>query len=159
MILGYLHKNEITNKALIQIKKTLYLVRIYLKAQLIILSVISLLLVLSFYLLGISDPIAKGIMIGVLDALPFIGTGLILFPWSVIDLIQGNYLSGIAKVLLFIICAILRDVLEPKLMGRKIGVLPILLIMSVYIGARALGIFGIVIGPILLLIVVEANKN
>lgn len=157
-IVDFLHQKECTRKMLQTVKKVSSLAGVFLKAQLIIMSIVTILVITVLLILGVKGAIGKGILIGILDALPFIGTALILFPWAVFDLLNGAYYAAIAKIILFLLCAILRDVLEPKLMSKKIGVLPILMVMSVYIGIQVFGISGIFIGPILLLLVVEAVR-
>ncbi len=120
----------------------------YVKAQIIIMAVIGVLAAVTLGLTGIYNGILWGILAGVLDALPFIGTGIVLIPLTVIQLIQGYYGKAAACLLLYITCAFLRELLEPRLIGRRIGVSPIAVLLSLYAGIQLFGLWGIVKGPL-----------
>ena len=125
----------------------------YLKAQVIIMGVVAVLCALGFWLLG--DPwfLLLGLAVGLLDALPFIGTGTILVPWAVILLIQGNYGSALGHFLLFVITDLTRELLEPKLVGDSLGLHPLLMLASVYLGFFVYGIPGFLLGPLSVMII------
>lgn len=125
----------------------------YLKAQVIIMSVVAILCTLGFWLLG--DPwfLLLGVAVGLLDALPFIGTGTILVPWSLILLIQGSYGSALGHFLLFVVTDLTREILEPKLIGNSLGLHPLLMLVSVYLGFFVYGLPGFLLGPLSILII------
>ena len=75
--------------------------------------------------------------------------------WQVIN---GYYAKAVICVLLYVVCAITREFLEPKLIGEKVGVLPIGILFSVYVGVKLFGIFGIIKGPLALMTIFEVYR-
>lgn len=130
----------------------------YFKAQFLIFLVVTAICIFSLLLCRSSFAIIGGILTGVMDSLPFIGTGIILFPWALIDFIKGDYICAVIKIAAYLLCLVVREVMEPKLLGKKMGVFPVAMVMAVYIGLHIYGIFGIILGPISLLLVVEWLK-
>lgn len=120
----------------------------YVKAQIIIMTIIGVTAALILRIAGIPNGILWGILAGLLDALPFIGTGIVLTPLAVVQLMQGAYGRAGACVLLYVICIFQREMLEPRLIGRRMGVPPIAVLMSLYVGIQLFGVWGIVKGPL-----------
>jgi len=137
------------------VKKVLTAAGTYLRAQLIIMSLISALCVTTLYFLKNPYALLVGILIGFFDILPFIGTGTILMPWAVIELTMGHYKEAAVLLLLFAACSFVRELLEPKLIGKRLGVYPIAVLMAIYVGIRLFGIGGIVLGPVSVLVIYE----
>lgn len=73
---------------------------------------------------GIKHGILWGILAGILDALPFIGTGVVLVPLGMFQILDGNWGRALVCGVLYVVCIFLREVMEPRLIGRKIGVFP-----------------------------------
>lgn len=119
----------------------------YLKAQLIILLIISGICVMGLYFAGNPYALLAGCGIGLCDAMPFLGTGTILIPWAIFEILQGKYMMAAICAAIYAICSLLREVLEPKLIGDKLGMHPLAVIASIYIGLKLYGIWGFVLGP------------
>ena len=129
----------------------------YLKAEatLVLISfIISLigLYILQFTGFNISYPLLMALFIGFVDALPILGSGTVMVPWAAISAINGDFNLGIAIVVLLIIMSVARQVLEPKLVSKNIGVHPIFTLIAMYTGFKIMGIMGLLIGPIVLII-------
>ena len=129
----------------------------YLKAEatLILISfIISLigLYVLQFTGFRIQYPLLMALFIGFVDALPILGSGTVMVPWAIICAINGDFNLGIAIIVLLIIMSVARQVLEPKLVSKNIGVHPIFTLIAMYTGFKVIGIMGLLIGPIVLII-------
>lgn len=92
------------------------------------------------------------LFIGFVDALPILGSGSVMIPWAIICAINGDINLGISIIVLLIIMSIVRQVLEPKLVSKNIGVHPIFTLIAMYTGFKVIGIFGLLIGPIVLII-------
>lgn len=120
----------------------------YVKAQMIILSCIGFLAAVVLLLCGVRHGTLLGILAGLLDALPFLGTGIVLVPIIVIRLIEGEYVTAVVCVVLYLSCIALREYMEPKLIGRRVGMSPLVILISIYVGVRLFGIWGIVEGPL-----------
>ena len=129
----------------------------YLKAEatLVLISfIISLigLYILQFTGFNISYPLLMALFIGFVDALPILGSGTVMVPWAAISAINGDFNLGIAIIVLLIIMSVARQVLEPKLVSKNIGVHPIFTLIAMYTGFKIMGIMGLLIGPIVLII-------
>lgn len=127
----------------------------FMKAQLIIMAIIMAVCAAGFFLLGNPYALLIGIGIGFLDALPVFGTGIVLIPLAIIQLIFRNFLPAAAFLSLYIICSVIREFLEPKLIGKSLGIPSILILVSVYVGIRLFGITGVITGPIAYLLIKE----
>lgn len=130
----------------------------YLKAEatLVLVSfIISLigLYVLQFMGFNIQYPLLMALFIGFIDALPILGSGTVMVPWAILSAINGDINLGIAIVILLIIMSVARQILEPKLVSKNIGVHPIFTLIAMYTGFKVIGIMGLLIGPIVLIIV------
>jgi sporulation integral membrane protein YtvI len=90
-----------------------------------------------------------GSIIALVDAVPLLGTGTIMLPWSLICLLQGDRLEALGLVLIYAAAALTRSLLEPRLVGRQLGLNPLLTLLSLYAGYRIWGVIGMVISPIL----------
>ena len=129
----------------------------YLKAQ-VILIVINFVLVLiglfsfKMFRLNVEYPLLMALLIAFSDALPILGSGTVIIPWAVICAFQGDINLAIALMILFIIISIARQLLEPKVVSNQIGIHPIFTLIAMYTGYKAIGIFGMLIGPIVIII-------
>ena len=130
----------------------------YLKAEVSLILVSFIISVIGLYLLNIFGfdikyPLLMAIFIAFVDALPILGSGTVMIPWAIICAINGNWQLGIAIVVLLIIMSVVRQVLEPKLVSKNIGVHPIFTLIAMYTGFKVIGIIGLLVGPIVLIII------
>lgn len=146
-------------EAAIMLKKLIYLIGAYLRAQIEIILVVSMICFIGFALCGYDYPYVWGIVTGLLDVLPFVGTGVVLLPMAVLQLLMGNEWSAIVLVVTFIVSALSREILEPKLIGARMGVIPIAILLSVYVGAKVFGPAGVIWGPLYMLMLYEIYKK
>ncbi len=119
----------------------------YLKAYSVILLVTFAQLFLGFLVLGVNYATTLAMVIALLDMLPVIGTGTVLIPWAVIAMLAGNTPLGIGLLILFGIITVIREVIEPKLIGSSIGMHPLLTLIAMYAGYRLFGLWGILLLP------------
>lgn len=119
----------------------------YLKAQITILLIISLICIAGLFLTGNSYALLAGMGIGLCDALPFIGTGTIFVPWMLIDILNGKYVLAAVYGILYVVCSFVRQFLEPRLIGDRLGYPPVVILMSIYIGVHVYGAGGVILGP------------
>ena len=130
----------------------------FFKAQGVIMLIISVLCSATLGVTGITGGILLGILAGVLDVLPFIGTGIVLVPLSVWQLLSGEYVRMAVCLILYAVCVVTRELLEPKLIGKRIGVAPVFMLMAIYAGVKLFGIGGIVKGPFALIVIIQILK-
>lgn len=140
-------------------KKLGRMMKTFLKTQSVILCCISLTAGAGLFLSGIREFWFYGLLAGVMDILPFIGTGIVLIPIGVIQILGGNIMKGIIVFATYVICIVIREVLEPRLMGNGLQVSPVAILISVYSGVLFFGIGGVLLGPVTLLILVEAARE
>lgn len=131
----------------------------FLKAQGVILVIIATLASITLSLAGVEGGIFFGILAGFLDMLPFIGTGIVLVPLSVWQLLSGQYGRMAVCLALYGACILVRELLEPRLIGKKMGISPIYILFAVYAGVKLFGVGGIVKGPLALIVVCEILKK
>lgn len=120
----------------------------YLRAQLKLMGVTFLILTAGFLLLRVSYPLLFGLLLAFVDALPVFGTGTILIPWSLLMFLRGNVRCGVGFLLLYGCAALTRQALEPRMVGRHIGLNPLITLMALYVGFRCAGILGMILFPV-----------
>lgn len=121
---------------------------LYLKAQLILILIIVIVCSTGFYFIGISSPILLGVLTGIMDALPFIGTAIVLVPSALLFFLEGEIAKGVVCLILYLICVMVRELLEPRLVGKRLGIFPVVLLISLYAGMKLFGVSGIIKGPL-----------
>lgn len=131
----------------------------FLKAQGVILLIISLLCSVTLGVAGVGGGIFLGILAGFLDMLPFIGTGIVLVPLSIWQLLNGRYVQTVVCLALYGVCILTREMLEPKLIGKSVGVAPVYLLLAIYAGVKLFGVGGIIKGPLSLIVICEIMKR
>lgn len=127
----------------------------YVKTQGILMLITAGICVVGLFILKNSYALLLGMSIAVLDALPFIGVGIILIPWAVLLGIMGKWKLCIGILIIFGLCCLSREFLEPKLMGRQIGMSSLEMIISMYVGIQLFGLAGVILGPVGYLLIVE----
>lgn len=132
---------------------------IFVKAQIVIMILIGVTIGTVLFCFQIGNGILVGAAAGFLDVLPFIGTGVVLIPMALWQLINGFYGKAAVCVILYVVCILIRECLEPKLIGEKIGVYPIAVLISVYAGLRLFGIWGIFKGPLGFVMIEQAYRT
>lgn len=135
--------------------KVAHLIFIFLRAQLVIMTVTALIAGIGFFFLGVENVIFVALLTSFLDVLPFIGTGIVMIPLGLWHLLQGKVFQAVGFVILYAICAFAREYLEPKLIGKKLGIYPIGILFSIYVGIKLYGFIGIILGPITMLLILE----
>ncbi len=130
----------------------------YCKAQIILMFIAFVIMFIGFSVLNVDYALLIALGIAILDALPFFGSGLVLWPWTVIALINGNLSFGIWLIIIYLAVMFMRRFAEPKLVSSGMGMNPILTLMSMYVGYRTLSIGGLILGPIILMIIISFYK-
>ncbi len=126
----------------------------YLRTQAIMMLLIAVLCTVGLLLINNKYALIIGIGIGIFDAFPILGSGLILVPWGIISLFNHDLYSAAVLLTLYLGCQLIRQFLEPKLLGSRIGIKPIYTLMSMYIGLKIFGIAGFILGPLGLVIII-----
>ncbi len=96
-----------------------------------------------FSIFGIENAVLKAAIIALLDIMPILGTGGIMIPWTVISLVLGHTALGLKLLLIYGIVTVVRNYVEPKIVGTQLGLHPIITLVSMFIGLRLFGFWGL----------------
>lgn len=144
-----------TSEVMTEMKKSL---GGYIKAQLIIMSIAFIIVFTGLSILKIEYALLIALGVALLDALPFFGSGAVLIPWSIISFINAEVKIGVGLLIIYLAVIFTRQMVEPKIVSSKIGINPLITLMSMYIGYKLLSFGGMILGPILLVLVISLNK-
>lgn len=131
----------------------------YMKAQASIIGIVIVICTLGLWAFGNPYFLVLGILIGLMDALPFIGTGTVLVPIAVILLFRRQFKLAACYLGLFLLTYIVREFLEPRMIGAKLGIYPFVMVVVVYAGIYLYGTAGVILGPVTLLTVMEVWRE
>lgn len=129
----------------------------YIRAQIILMTICFFELLISFNLLSflkfnLPYPLIFSIIICIIDALPILGAGAVLLPWSLISFATGDIKLGLALLGIYFLVLSVRQMLEPKLISQNLGVHPLVTLISMYSGFKFFGVIGFLIGPVVMII-------
>ena len=116
-------------------------------------------LTIGLLLIGQSNAILLAAIICVIDILPVLGTGAVVIPWALISLFTGNILKAIGLILMYIVITIIRNFLEPKVIGNQVGLHPLITLLSMFCGLRLLGFVGLFGFPLTLIVLNDLYKR
>lgn len=112
-------------------------------------------LCIGFFFLRIEHPVLWAALTCLVDILPVLGTGTILIPWSIVCFLQHQTVRAIGLLALYGVISLLRSVLEPRFVGKQLGLDPLLTLLAIYAGYRLWGLGGMLLMPILAVIAVQ----
>ena len=130
----------------------------YFAAQFKIMIVVAVILTVGFLVIGIHYSALWAILIALLDFLPVFGTGTVLIPWAVIEFFNRQFYMGVALLVLYFVSQLVRQLIQPKIVGDSMGLPPLLTLILLYIGFRMGGVSGMILAVPLGLILIEIYK-
>ncbi|MGB4661365.1 MAG: sporulation integral membrane protein YtvI [Mobilitalea sp.] len=131
----------------------------FIKAYTAIISITFLELSIGFWMIGIPNPFLLGGLISIIDVMPILGTGAVLIPWSLIAFILGNTKIGIGILVIYIVITIVRQTIEPRIVGQQIGLHPLVTLLLMFLGAQLMGVLGLLMLPIIATLLMKLNKD
>ena len=132
----------------------------YVRSYSIILAITYLTVFFGFLILSVENPASLALLVALLDLLPIIGVGTVLIPWSIMALAAGNRFMGIGLIILFVVNSVIRQLAEPKIVGKSLDLHPIITLILIYVGYSLFGATGLLLLPLVAVIVsVSLNKN
>lgn len=152
LVTGEIFPEKLINKLKKVVLMTFSSLGKYLKAQLILIIITFVELFIAFVIIGQKYPLTLALIIASVDALPILGTGTILVPWAVYSAFTGNITFAIVLIALYVIAIIVRQLIEPKIVSKNIGVHPFITLLAMYTGFRIFGLVGLIIGPVVMVI-------
>ncbi len=117
----------------------------YFRAQFKIMGVVFIILLVGMTILGIDYAILLALLIALLDFLPFFGTGAVMWPWALYQLLEQNYRMALGLIIIWGVSQLIRQLIQPKLVGDSIGLEPIPTLFLLYIGFRFGGALGLIV--------------
>lgn len=112
-------------------------------------------LFIGFLVLRVKYALLLGLLIAVIDILPVLGTGTVLIPWGIAELLFENTALGIGLLVLYAVITVIRNFAEPKIIGRQMGINPLFTLLSMFVGIKLLGFAGVIIFPTALIVTVK----
>lgn len=131
----------------------------FLRAEVILVSVTTITTILGLALIGNRYSVTLGVIAGLLDIIPILGTGVVFVPWIIGLFIYGSASEGVKLLVIWIIIITLRQLLEPKIMSKNIGLQPLPTLISMYAGLQLLGAIGLILGPTILIFYEALRKS
>ncbi len=131
----------------------------FFKAYATIISITFIEVTIGLWIAGVPTPYLFGALIALVDILPILGTGTILVPWMIVSLVNGHTYMGIVIGILYGVITVVRQVIEPKIVGHQIGLHPLITLILMYVGARLMGLYGLLIMPILATVLVKLDDE
>ncbi len=110
-------------------------------------------------ILKVRNPVLIGFLIAIFDILPVLGTGGIMIPWAIITLLQRNIQRGIGLFAIYIFVTVIRNIIEPRIVGKQLGLHPVVTLVSMFVGANLFGVIGLFGFPITLSLLVHLNET
>lgn len=134
----------------------------YVKSRFIIMFITFLILSIGLTIIDAPFAMPIAILISILDIIPLLGAGIVLIPWAFASYFGSNKELGINLAILYIVMTILKQFIEPKILGNQIGVRPLYTFLATIIGSLILGPIGVLIGPLIAVVInsiIKVNKN
>ena len=162
MVIGFLTKLIPENKREMTVHTLQYAkhaVAVYIRSYTILFILTFLELTIGLMLLRVPYYAGIALAIAVFDLMPVLGTGGILLPWTVIALVLGNWKMSIGILVLYIVITIVRNSVEPRLVGERIGLHPLATLVAMIVGLRLMGLLGMFCFPVGLVVYTNLQKN
>ncbi len=124
----------------------------FIRAQFTLVSLTTVTILIGFLILGVNYSITIALICGLVDIIPYLGTGTIFIPWIIFEFIVGNTSLAIGLSVLYIIVVVQRQLIEPKVLSSSIGLDPLATLIALFIGFKLIGFLGLIAGPVALVI-------
>lgn len=130
----------------------------YFKAQFKIMGVVYIILIIGLLILKVDYVLLVALLISFLDALPFFGTGTVLGPWAILKILSKDYIMAVGLIILYLVTQLVRQVIQPKIVGDTIGMNPLATLFFMFIGYKFSSIIGMIIAVPIGMIVINLYK-
>ncbi len=130
----------------------------FIRAQLTLISITALIVLVGLLILRVDYAITIALIIGFVDLLPYLGTGLVFVPWIIYELVIGNFGFALGLGILYTVVIVQRQFMEPKILSSSIGLDPLATLIAIFVGFKLIGFLGFILGPIILVILSTLYK-
>lgn len=125
----------------------------------IIMSITCVELAIGLSIIKVKGAVLVAVLISIFDILPVLGTGGIMIPWTVLSLVRGDFRLALGLAIVYIAITVIRNIIEPKIVGGQLGLHPIVTLASMFAGVQLLGVIGLFGFPIGLSLLCHLNKR
>ncbi|MCH1627832.1 sporulation integral membrane protein YtvI [Ferdinandcohnia quinoae] len=134
----------------LELKKALFG---FIKAQATLISITAVIVLIGLLVLRVEYAITIALIIGIVDVLPYLGTGLVFVPWIIYAAFSGDIQFAIGLGVLYLIVVVQRQIMEPKILSSSIGLDPLATLIALFVGFKLIGFLGLIIGPVTLVVI------
>lgn len=120
----------------------------FLKAELKLTFITAVTVFIGLTIMQVKHALTIALVIWVVDFFPYIGSILVIAPWAIYNFVTGNFFLGIGLSILYGIIVIQRQLIKPKILSSSIGISPLWTLLTMYVGFKLIGIFGLIFGPL-----------
>lgn len=124
----------------------------FIRAQVTLISITTMIVLMGLLILRVDYAITIALIIGFIDILPYLGTGLVFVPWIIFEFVAGDPNLAIGLVVLYVVVVVQRQVMEPKILSSNIGLDPLATLIALFVGYKIIGFLGLIVGPVVLVI-------
>ena len=131
----------------------------YFKAILILMGFTFIEVSVGLFILNVKYAFLIALIVGLSDAIPIMGTGVVMVPWILWTVISGDMTLALGLGIIYILGILIRQIMEPKIVGSQIGLHPLVTLLAMYIGLKFFGLFGMFVGPISIIVVKKLQDS
>lgn len=139
----------------IDLKKALFG---FIRAQLTLISMTTVIILVGLLILRVDYAITIALVAGLVDILPYLGTGIVFVPWIIYEIITGNMGLAIGLGILYVIVLAQRQIMEPKIISSNIGLDPLATLIALFVGFKLIGFLGLIVGPVTLVVITTLQR-
>lgn len=145
---------------IVESKRSIFsMLKKYLKSYLLLMTITFLELTVLFLIFKIKPAFVSAFFISLVDILPVFGVGTVLIPWAIVSFLCGDITKGTVLISIYLVVTVVRQIIEPKVIGNNIGLHPLVTLITIYVGFKLFGIIGMVFLPLSVMLIIELNKN
>lgn len=131
----------------------------YIRAEFFLSVVVFFILVLGFSLMHLPYALLLALGLAIMDFIPIIGAGTVMIPWAILDMVLGNWETALMLLAIWTVILLFRRIAEPRFLGSQTGLHPVLSLLSIFVGMKAFGVWGMILAPTLLLVVINVAAS
>ncbi len=149
------------HKALVTDSKKIFFNTIWkmLRAYVIIMTITCVELFIGLSILKVPYALVLALIICIVDIFPVLGTGTVIIPWAIYEFIMGNSNLALGLAVMYVLITVIRNFIEPKIVGHSVGLHPIVTLTSMYVGLQLFGFFGMLMMPIIIIMIKVLQDN
>ncbi|NKE06282.1 sporulation integral membrane protein YtvI [Mesobacillus selenatarsenatis] len=124
----------------------------FVRAQATLVSITTVIILIGLLILRIDYAITIALVTGIVDIIPYLGTGAVFVPWIIYEAIAGDMSTAIGLGILYVVVLVQRQIMEPKILSSSIGLDPLATLIALFVGFKTIGFLGLIVGPVILVI-------